>query len=151
MAEMRVFAERLLARREYGVAELHARLLNKWSGQGGAGERVGVLIEALQSEGSLSDERFVESFVRSRRIRFQGPAKIKAELRQRRVPEAIIAAGLRQDSGEWTALATAWLSRQCAGSLNYAERAKYYRRMLNRGFTHQQAMDALSRESDSLL
>lgn len=144
-----------MARREYAVLELQARLLRKWSGQlpgeDQIGERVAELIAALKAEGALSDERFTESFIRSRRMKFQGPAKITAELRQRRVPEAIIAAELEPDAEEWTELAAAWASRQRSGPLDYAGRAKYYRRLINRGFSHQQAMDALSRQPESPL
>jgi len=142
---MRVFAESLLARREYAVAELQARLLNKWPGKEQIGERVARLIASLQADGALSDERFVESFIRSRQLRFNGPLKIQAELRQRRVPESVISATLEPDAAKWVTLAAEWLSRQFAGSMDYNARAKYYRRLTNRGFSHQQAMEALAR------
>ena len=143
--DMRVFAGQLLARREYAVQELQARLLKKWS----ANEPlVATLITTLQAEGALSNERFAESFIRSRCQRFQGPLKIQAELRQRGVPEHLIESQMQDRAEEWVPLAQSWLSRQHSGTLDFAGRAKYYRRLINRGFTHQQAMAALPEFSE---
>lgn len=149
LTEMRVFAERLLARREYAVHELQARLARKWSRTELVAKQIDELIAALQADGVLSDERFAESFIRSRCQRYQGPAKIKAQLRRRGVPETVITGKLLALEDEWTGLAATWLSRQACGPMDYANRAKYYRRLLNRGFSHQQAMDALARQPES--
>ena len=149
LKEMRVFAEHLLARREYAVGELHARLLQKWSGLAQIETQVTELLSTLQADGALSDERFAESFIRSRLMRCHGPVKIRAELRQRRVPDAVIAGKLQQLENDWAGLAAAWLSRQCKGPIDFAARAKYYRRLTNRGFSHEQAMEALSRQAQS--
>jgi len=148
-SEMRMFAQRLLARREYGVRELHNRLLRKWPGGEQVEQRVSELIDELQAEGVLSDERFAESFIRSRLRRCQGPAKIQAELRRRSVPEAVIALQLERVEAGWAGLAADWLTRQVSPPLDYAAQAKYYRRLTNRGFSHQQALDALASLMDS--
>jgi regulatory protein len=141
---MRVFAGQLLARREYAVQELQARLLKKWSAKwSGSEPLVATLIATLQAEGALSDERFAASFIRSRCQRYQGPLKIQAELRQRGVPELLIESQLHDRAEQWVPLAASWLSRQHSGTLDFAGRAKYYRRLMNRGFSHQQAMAAL--------
>jgi regulatory protein len=148
---MRVFAGQLLARREYAVQELQARLLKKWSGKWseqspgseGIEPLIANLIATLQAEGALSDERFAASFVRSRCQRYQGPLKIQAELRQRGVPEHLIESQLQDRAEEWVPMAASWLSRQHGGTLDFAGRARYYRRLINRGFSHLQAMAAL--------
>jgi len=165
---MRVFAGQLLARREYAVQELQARLLKKWSGKGlgnepsndaeqsfgkgdtsqAIGPLIANLITTLQAEGALSDERFADSFIRSRCQRFQGPLKIQAELRQRGVSEHLIESQMQERAEEWVPLAESWLSRQTSGALDFAGRARYYRRLINRGFTHQQAMAALPEFSE---
>ena len=88
---MRAYAGRLLARREYAVLELRARLLRKWAGVPQIDGCVDELIENLKQEGLLSDQRFAESFIRSRRRRYNGPVKIRSELRQRQVPDGVIA------------------------------------------------------------
>lgn len=143
-SELMAYAGRLLARREFGVAELELRLLRKWAGANQLEARVAQLIDELQSGGALSDSRFAESFTRSRCVRYQGPVKIRAELRQRDVPDAIIEDSLQSREEEWVELAVAWLASHCATPLDHDARGKYYRRLVNRGFSHQQAMAALS-------
>ncbi|MGH8035039.1 MAG: hypothetical protein ACREO9_07435, partial [Lysobacterales bacterium] len=49
--ELRVYAERLLARREFAVAELEQRLLRKWAGADQIEARVAELIAELQAGG----------------------------------------------------------------------------------------------------
>jgi regulatory protein len=95
----------------------------------------------------LSDERFVESYVRVSMQKQQGPLRIRAGLRARGLPDSLVYRELERHSGEWTGLATDWLQRQHAAPLDFEGRGKYYRRLLNRGFNHEQAMAAL----DSLL
>ena len=146
-SELRAFAYRLLGRREYSVHELRQRLLQKWRDAGDVEVAVEDLLLALQDENLLSDERFVESFVRSRIGRFQGPMKIRAELRERGVDEALAAGELEARSGEWADLAAEWLARQHSGPVDFETRAKLYRRLANRGFSHDQAMAAIDRVS----
>lgn len=144
--ELRAFAYRLLGRREYSVFELRQRLLQKWSGAEGIDELADELLEALQEENLLSDERFAESFVRSRMARHQGPLKIKAALRDKGVSDSLISMELEARSGQWTDLAAEWLQRQHPGPIDFDAKKKYYRRLANRGFTHAQAMDAINRQ-----
>jgi len=144
-SELRAFAYRLLGGREYSVHELRRRLVQRWSGADEVEERVEALVDALVEENLLSDERFVESFVRSRVARHQGPLKIRAALREKGVEDSLIAAGLDSLGGEWTELALEWLQRQHAGPLDFETRKKYYRRLAGRGFTHDQAMSAMDR------
>jgi regulatory protein len=143
--ELRAFAYRLLGRREYSVHELRQRLLQKWAGAGDVDVLAEELLEALVAENLLSDERFVESFVRSRVARHQGPLKIRAALRDKGVDDALIAAELEARAAAWTDLAAEWLERQHAGPVDYDTRGKLYRRLANRGFTHDQAMTAIDR------
>lgn len=142
-AELRAWTYRLLGRREYSVAELDRRLRLKWPGLGS--DLVGELLDALVAENLLSDERFTESFVRSHIQRQQGPLKIRAGLRAKGVSDSLIARELERHAGAWADLAVQWLERQHPGRLDYDARGKFYRRLLNRGFTHDQAMDALTR------
>ena len=143
---LRAFAYRLLGQREYSVQELEQRLRRKWPGLESAA--LHGLLQALVEENLLSDSRFAESYVRSQVQRQQGPRKIQANLRARGVGDPLIAAALEAYSDEWTDLAAAWLRRQHPGDLDFDERGKFYRRLANRGFTHDQAMDALNRHVD---
>ena len=137
---MRAFAYRLLGRREYSIAELTRRLKQKWP----EAESIDFLVEALVEENLVSDQRFAESFLRSRLERSQGPMKIKAALRAKGVADGDIAAALDAVAGQWTDLAAAWLRRSHPGELDFDDRKKFYRRLLSRGFTHEQAMDAIN-------
>jgi len=137
--EMRAFAYRLLGRREYSIFELRQRLCQKWP----EAHDIDVLIDALVAENLVSDDRFVEAFVRFRLQRFQGPLKIRAALRSKGVSDALISRELEARSHQWSGLAAEWLARQVAGTIDFDAKKKYYRRLVSRGFTHDQAMDAL--------
>lgn len=139
MSEIVAHACRLLARREYSTAELRRKLERKWPGEEGIESAIARLLE----EGLLSDRRFAAAFVRGRVARFHGPRKIRAELSGRSVAEADIEAALQGVQGSWTDLASEWLARQGVDTSDFDSRAKYYRRLVNRGFTHDQSMDAL--------
>ena len=141
MLLIRAFAYRLLGRREYSRAELGQRITRKWPQLDR--ETLGALVESLVEENLLSDERFAESYVRSAIRKHQGPLKIRAALRARGVADALIASELDRFADQWTDLAWEWLERQNPGPLDFEARGKFYRRLVNRGFTHDQAMDAL--------
>jgi len=139
--EIRSFAYRLLGRREYSIAELDQRIRRKWPQAEPAA--VADLVDALVGENLLSDERFAESYVRMAIRKQHGPLKVRAALRARGVADALISSELDRHADGWTDLASGWLQRQHPGTLDFDSRGKYYRRLLNRGFTHDQAMDAL--------
>ena len=137
--EMRAFAYRLLGRREYSIFELGQRIRQKWPEAEGVSE----LLDALSEENLVSDERYVEAFVRFRIQRHQGPLKIKAALRGKGVSDSLVDASLGAYSDQWIDLAREWLARQHSGDFDFEQRKKYYRRLQSRGFTHSQAMDAI--------
>ena len=136
--EMRAFAYRLLGRREYCLAELENRIRQKWP----EAEVVGDLVGQLAAENLVSDERYAEAFVRFRVQRHQGPLKIRSALRSKGVTDSIIATAMEAESGHWRELASEWLQKRHPGQLSFKEKQKYYRRLISRGFTHDQAMDA---------
>ena len=139
MSEEFGYACKLLMRREYSEGELRRKLITKWPDS----DEVDTVIEQLLEDGLLSDDRFAVAFIRSRIARLQGPRKIRAELSRRLVPEAIAEHNIEQAEIDWRDLAAQWLRRQKEFPDDYEVRAKYYRRLVNRGFTHDQAMDAL--------
>ena len=140
MSEIWEYACRVLARREHSVGELRRKIEEKWPGQSETEE---VLLRLVE-RGLLSDVRFARSFVRSRVARNQGPLKIRLELKRRDLDGPDIDAALEDYVDSWTDLAIRWLFRQGVDPSDYKSRAKYYRRLLNRGFTHDQAMKALA-------
>jgi len=139
--EMRAFAYRLLGRREYSIVELENRIRQKWP----EAENIGNLVAKLAEENLVCDKRYAEAFTRSRIQRHQGPRKIRAAMRGKGVPDSIIATAMESEGAEWFELARSWLHRQHPGQLSFEDRQKYYRRLVNRGFTHDQAMDACNR------
>ncbi len=135
---MRAFAFRLLGRREYSIVELGNRIRKKWP----QAEDVGLLVGQLAKENLVSDRRYAEAYLRSRVQRHQGPLKIRAAMRGKGVPDSIIATAMQAEAGKWQDLACKWLQRQHPAQLSFKDKQKYYRRLVNRGFTHDQAMDA---------
>lgn len=131
----------MLARREYSVSELRRKLEGKYTNV----DDIDAVVRRLVDEGMVCDRRFAEAFVRSRIARWQGPRKIRAELLRRGVAQGDIHAALDSNMTSWTDLAAEWLLRQGRLDSDYETRAKFYRRLANRGFTHDQAMDALNR------
>jgi regulatory protein len=138
-AEIRDIAVRYLTRREYGVEELRQKLLQR----GADSMLTDTVVSALVDENLVSDQRFTEMYVRMRVRRLFGPLKIKGELRSRGIADYLIEKALPADPETWFESATHWASKKCQGELDYAGRAKVYRSLLNRGFTHEQANVAL--------
>ena len=132
-------AYRLIVRREHSVGEFRRKLEKKWSKD----DEIYVVIDRFLDEGLLCDRSFAAAFLRSRVNKLQGPRKIRAELLRRSVSDTHIEEALQEAEISWNELALNWLSRQSGVSDDYQTRAKFYRRLMNRGFTHGQAMDAL--------
>lgn len=134
-------AMRWLARREYATRELTERLAQR----GVPPDIVGEAVAELVAEGLVSDQRYAEACVRTRIRKRYGPLRILAELSQRGVADGVAEAALDADDPDWVALARSWL-RGHGGQPEPADRdarARAYRRLQNRGFTHAQAMAAL--------
>lgn len=93
-------AVRLLATREHGRAELRRKLAAK----GYSTDAVDPVLDALERRGLLSERRYVESYIASRRCKGYGPLRIQAELRERGVESAEFAAELAPDAEPWWAL-----------------------------------------------
>lgn len=68
----------LLSRREHSRQELHRKLLQR----GFSSHEIQAVLIELEKENLLSEERFIASFIRSRRARGFGPLKICAELKE---------------------------------------------------------------------
>ncbi len=126
---------RLLARREYAVAELAQRLRSRGHDE----TLVAAVVDELQDEGLLSEERFVESFVRSRVERGAGPMKIEAELRQRGVDTS--RAEPHMAAVDWREQACEVYQQRFGNAEPPADRREWSRRarfLQGRGFTAEQ-------------
>ena len=138
-AEVRDLAVGYLTRREYGIEELKRKLLQRGIETRVAEQVIGELID----ENLVSDQRFAEMYVRTRIRRLFGPLKIRGELRSRGISDHLIAESLPSEQETWFDSALQWASKRHRGELDYAGRAKIYRSLMNRGFTHEQANVAL--------
>lgn len=96
--EIEAFALRLLARREHTRRELQHKLLAK----GFERHAVDAVILGLVEAGALDESRFVEVYVAERIRKGFGPLRIRAELRERGIPDDLVDAGLDGDM-DWEA------------------------------------------------
>ena len=138
-AEVREIALRYLGRREYGIEELRRKL-----NQRGADSQItDKLVGDLADADLVSDQRFTEMYVRMRIRNLFGPLKIRGELRSRGITDHQIGEALPDEQETWFDSASLWASKRSQGELDYAGRAKIYRSLMNRGFTHEQANIAI--------
>jgi len=144
-AEVRDIAVRYLGRREYAVEELRRKLLQRGADSGITGK----VVSDLADENLLSDQRFTEMYVRTRMRHLFGPLKIRAELRGRGITDQLIAEFMPGANEAWFDAASQWAGKRIRGELDYAGRAKIYRSLVNRGFTHEQANVALDQLNSS--
>src|SRR5688572_33340482 len=79
-------ALQLLARRDFGSAELATKLRDK----GFHETIVADLVQALQRERLVNDARYAEHFVSYHAARGQGPVRIGQEMRRLKVPADLI-------------------------------------------------------------
>ena len=86
MEAITTIAIRYLSRRDYSRRELRDRLQAK----GLPSELVEAALNDLEEKGYQSDERFAETFLRSRISRGDGPFKIKMQLNQKGIAETLI-------------------------------------------------------------
>jgi len=134
-------ALKLLARREHAARELERKLL----GRGYEAAAVESVLRALDSEGLLSDHRFVESFVTQRIARGQGPVRILMELRELGIDEARVERALAEAGADWFDLARRVRQKRFGkfAARTIGERAKQARFLQYRGFTADQVRAAL--------
>jgi regulatory protein len=130
--EIRKKAMDLLARREHGREELARKLANK----GYVRSVVDDELARLAIEGLLSDTRFAESLVQSRINQGKGPARIRADLGQRGIPDGVIEGVLEASGADWYALAQDERAKKFGREvpIDYKEKARQMRFLQYRGF-----------------
>ena len=143
---VRTAALALLAGRDFGRTELARRLERRGYPAG----VVAAVVERLVAERLLSETRFVEQFIRQHAGRGHGPARIRAELRERGVPDADVEAGLEAAGEDWAAVAREVRRRRFGLSppCDYPERARQARFLQYRGFSAEQIRAALGPGDD---
>lgn len=137
-------AMRLLARREYARKELESRLLSRGMQQG----LVATVLDRLETDDFLSDERFAESFVGARIGRGQGPFRIRHELEERGVATDLIESAMVEADPDWQALASEVRRKRFGPEPpgDFKQRARQTRFLRYRGFEAEQIRRALGQE-----
>ena len=137
-----------LSRREHATYELSQKLLAK----GYESEVVSVALERLSDQGLLSDERFTEAFINQRINRGSGPLKIRAELRQKGISDAMIGTFLNERDVIWQESALAVRIRKYGSEepSDLKERARQSRFLQSRGFSSEQTRYAMRDDYDDV-
>jgi regulatory protein len=143
---VRTAALALLAGRDFGRAELARRLAKR----GYPAAVLTAVVDGLVAERLLSETRFVEQFIRQHAGRGHGPMRIRAELRERGVPDAEVEAGLEAAGEDWVSIARDVRRRRFGLSPpgDYAERARQARFLQYRGFSADHIRAALGPGDD---
>ena len=125
-----------LARREHSRAELFDKLLRKYPEQE---ILLSPVLDQLEHDGLLSDERFTEAYIRYRRNRGFGPLLIRQELRGKGVSNNLVEAHLDSSDSEWRNSLIALIERKSRGKASIDKdakaRQKLFRFCLSRGFS----------------
>lgn len=135
---IRKVAMDILAMREHGRIELKRKLLRK----GALPELVDAVLDQLTSDKLLSEQRYLESYIRSRVNAGYGPLRIQQELMERGISKADIKQALQEAPYDWQEkLEEAWQRKFNTLPQDAKEKAKQGRFLLYRGFY----MDAVSK------
>tara|TARA_B100001109_G_C18836769_1_gene462353 strand:- start:85 stop:543 length:459 start_codon:yes stop_codon:yes gene_type:complete len=123
-----------LSRREYSFKELIFKLKDRVN----SSQKLFQELEKLKEEGLQSDERFTESFIRSRSIKGFGPEKISNELRSKGVEENLIKKMVYSQELDWRMILKKEFDKKYSQSeiYNLEDISKIKRFFFQRGFLH---------------
>ena len=144
----------LLARREHARYELKTKLLmaiTKGDTPKEEGEAfVESVLESMEAQGYLSDERYAEMLLRSRSGRGYGPGRVRQELKQQRIASDIVQLCFDACEVDWFELAKDTKQRRFGESLELdaKQKAKQMRFLYGRGFTNDQIAYAMEGPED---
>ena len=147
LKQARKLALNWLARREHSRGELYIKLQRKGCDESVAEQ----VLEQLERERLLSDDRFIESLMQARRRRGYGPLRIRQELKEKGVAPETIERWLDVGSRDWIEDMKRVRNKKFGGKIpkGYAERATQARFLQYRGFTFEQIQQVLNtREVD---
>ena len=98
------------------------------------------MLDALESQGLLSEMRFTEQFVGSRLGVGHGPRRIREELRRRGIGQAAADEAVEQDTDFWVKQASRARTRRFGDAVpaSYREWCRQARFLERRGFSPEQ-------------
>jgi len=125
----------MLARREQSFFELTQKITQRYPDL----DPVAVILPALEKlrqENLQSDARFVESYIRYRSSRGQGPLKISMELQQKGIAREVTDTALYNGEYDWAALCKSVMLKRFSTVVDMDTKARQqiYRFLLQRGF-----------------
>lgn len=124
-------AMNLLARREHG----HVELARKLRQRGADADMIEVELQRLTADGLLSEERYLESYIRSRANQGRGPLRIREELTQRGLPRSDVEQALSAAQVDWDErLRELWQRRFDGWAVDLKEKVKQSRFLAQRGY-----------------
>lgn len=147
--DVRLQAMNLLARREHLRQELSLKLGKRFGAD--AAHEIAVVLDDLESEALLSDQRFTESYIRQRVGKGYGPDRIRQELRQKGVGGEVLDIALDAADVDWVARAAEVRLKKFGATPppDFKEKARQMRFLNYRGFGGEFASAALDFEPDS--
>jgi regulatory protein len=134
-SQLRVAAINLLSRREYSSHELYQKLVSRTSNK----TLLLQLLDQLIESGYQSDQRFMESYLRSRINRGLGWVRIERELKEKGIDQDLIEQSVHKNI-DWFELAYDCGLRKFRSLdlSNYKEKQKAFRYLAYRGFSMDQ-------------
>lgn len=135
----------LLAIREHGRKELKYKLLQKCPDAQNQPALVEFALDELEQKNWLSDERYIEQYVRQACEKGQGPYKIRQTLQQRSDANALIDGYLAMNDQDWAEIARESLIKKYGDAQQPTQAKEQVRRMRflqSRGFSQSQIWKA---------
>jgi regulatory protein len=130
--DIRLVALNLLARREHLRAELNLKLRKRFGGE----VELDPVLDQLTEDKLLSDERFVESYIRQRCGRGYGPDRIQMDLRQKGAAGELVSLALEACEMDWSQLARDVRLKKFGSEppVDFSEKSRQLRFLQYRGF-----------------
>lgn len=135
--DIRRAAMDLLARREHSYQELQRKLAARFD----VPELIRTELDCLREERLQSDVRFAEAYIHSRAQRLYGPLRIRIELTERGIADAIVANAMQQSEVDWQGNLLKLMRNKFgdAAPSDIKEKAKRLRFLQYRGFITEDA------------
>ena len=132
----------LLSRREHSRAELTNKLRQREFDT----DEIDAALDRLQHEGLQSDQRFCENFAYYRAKKGRGPIRIRHELAQKGVSEALIDEQMQLLDVDWHDIMEEERRKKFGSEIppDYKEKMKQARFLQNRGFSAEAVMRLFS-------
>ena len=133
-----------LSRREHSAYEIERKLKERFPDDP---EMIAPVLDQLQTLGLQDDQRFAEMLVRYRALKGQGPIKIRAELKAKGVPQAVMSEVMSISDHDWSEIASSVIAKKYGEwgdtPLSPKERARRQRFLQSRGFLYEHIAAAL--------